>query len=189
MLLDLQRTKTPGVCVLRVCACARTRVLHACICACMRSLCSACVHMCSVCVLHVCACMCACVFWVCACVLGVFWVCARVFCMCVRTRVLGARACSACVRACVRTSKCLLLSRSFKAFPELCSLPRCVRRRQPAVGREGGEEGPSLPCTNTRSLFASLMPCPWGVSLGCGAKEGTEFSKLSQHQIDRNSRR
>lgn len=151
-----------------------------------------CAHVFCVCSARVCVHVCMCVLGVCTCAGCVLGVCARVlrvFCMCVRTRVLGARACSACVRACVRTSKCLLLSRSFKAFPELCSLPRCVRRRQPAVGREGGEEGPSLPCTNTRSLFASLMPCPWGVSLGCGAKEGTEFSKLLQHQIDRNSRR
>lgn len=160
------------VCVLCVfCVCAHVFcVCSARVCACVH-VCSGCVHVCWVCSGCVCACS-ACVLHVCA---HTCSGCACMFCVC--------------VRACVHASKCLLLSRSFKAFPELCSLPRCVRRRQPAVGREGGEEGPSLPCTNTRSLFASLMPCPWGVSLGCGAKEGTEFSKLLQHQIDRNSRR
>lgn len=157
------------LCVLRVCTCVLC-VFCTCVCACVH-VCSGCVHVCWVCSGCVRACS-ACVLHVCA---HTCSGCACMFCVC--------------VRACVHASKCLLLSRSFKAFPELCSLPRCVRRRQPAVGREGGEEGPSLPCTNTRSLFASLMPCPWGVSLGCGAKEGTEFSKLSQHQIDRNSRR
>lgn len=56
---------------------------------------------------------------------------------------------------------------------------KAVRKDQPAAHEH----------TLVIHMFAYLMLCPWGVSLGCGAKEGTEFSKLSQHQIDRSSRR